>query len=57
MSLYSNLVSGGVSLTRVFELFDTTPEVVERSLTRSSVPAAERSNAATCRSPTTAIRS
>lgn len=38
MSLYSNLVSGGVSLTRVFELFDTTPEVVERTLTRASVP-------------------
>lgn len=37
MSLYSNLVSGGVSLTRVFELFDTTPEVVERTLTRASV--------------------
>ncbi len=38
MSLYSNLVSGGVSLTRVFELFDTTPEVVERALTRPSAP-------------------
>ena len=37
MSLYSNLVSGGVSLTRVFELFDTPPEVVERTLTRASV--------------------
>ncbi|MEO5922813.1 MAG: ABC transporter ATP-binding protein [Bryobacteraceae bacterium] len=38
MSLYSNLVSGGVSLTRVFELFDTNPEVIERSLTRPSAP-------------------
>ena len=32
MSLYTNLVSGGVSLTRVWELFDTRPEVVEYSL-------------------------
>ncbi len=31
MSLYTNLVSGGVSLARVFELFDTPPEVVERA--------------------------
>jgi ATP-binding cassette subfamily B protein len=38
MSLYSNLVSGGVSLTRVFELFDTMPEVVDRPLTSASVP-------------------
>ena len=38
MSLYSNLVSGGVSLTRVFELFDTKPEVAERSLTAASIP-------------------
>lgn len=38
MSLYSNLVSGGVSLTRVFELFDTTPEVVERPITTASLP-------------------
>jgi ATP-binding cassette, subfamily B, bacterial len=38
MSLYSNLVSGGVSLTRVFELFDTVPEVSERALTEASVP-------------------
>ncbi len=30
MSLYSNLVSGGVSLARVWELFDTPAEVVER---------------------------
>ncbi len=30
MSLYTNLVSGGVSLARVFELFDTPSEVVER---------------------------
>jgi ATP-binding cassette subfamily B protein len=30
MGLYSNLVSGGVSLTRVWELFDHQPEVVER---------------------------
>jgi ATP-binding cassette, subfamily B, bacterial len=30
MSLYSNLVAGGVSLARVWELFDTPPEVVAR---------------------------
>ncbi len=30
MSLYTNLVSGGVSLARVWELFDTPAEVVER---------------------------
>src|SRR5579863_4295484 len=30
MSLYTNLVSGGVSLSRVWELFDTTAEIVER---------------------------
>ncbi len=30
MSLYTNLVSGGVSLTRVWELFDTPAAVVER---------------------------
>lgn len=30
MSLYTNLVSGGVSLTRVWELFDTNAEIVER---------------------------
>src|SRR5579863_7040797 len=30
MSLYSNLVSGGVSLSRVWELFDTRAEIVER---------------------------
>jgi ATP-binding cassette, subfamily B, bacterial len=30
MSLYTNLVSGGVSLTRVWELFDTRPEITER---------------------------
>ncbi len=30
MSLYTNLVSGGVSLARVWELFDTPGEVVER---------------------------
>jgi ATP-binding cassette, subfamily B, bacterial len=30
MSLYTNLVSGGVSLTRVWELFDTPAEVLER---------------------------
>jgi ATP-binding cassette subfamily B protein len=28
MSLYTNLVSGGVSLTRVWELFDTQPDVL-----------------------------
>ncbi len=33
MSLYTNLVSGGVSLTRVWELFDTQPEIVERAKT------------------------
>ena len=33
MSLYTNLVSGGASLARVWELFDTPPEVAERSLT------------------------
>jgi ATP-binding cassette subfamily B protein len=33
MSLYTNLVSGGVSLTRVWELFDTKAEVVERAKT------------------------
>src|SRR5579885_1231026 len=31
MSLYTNLVSGGVSLARVWELFDTKPEIVERA--------------------------
>lgn len=31
MSLYTNLVSGGVSLTRVWELFDTKPDVLARS--------------------------
>lgn len=31
MSLYTNLVSGGVSLTRVWELFDTEPEIAERA--------------------------
>jgi ATP-binding cassette subfamily B protein len=30
MSLYTSLVSGGVSLSRVWELFDTAPAVVER---------------------------
>jgi ATP-binding cassette subfamily B protein len=30
MGLYTNLVSGGVSLTRVWELFDVAPEIVER---------------------------
>jgi ATP-binding cassette subfamily B protein len=30
MSLYTNLVSGGVSLSRVWELFDTRVEVVDR---------------------------
>lgn len=33
MSLYTNLVSGGVSLARVGELFDTRPEVTERAKT------------------------
>jgi ATP-binding cassette subfamily B protein len=31
MSLYSNLVSGGVSLSRVWELFDTRAEIVQRT--------------------------
>jgi ATP-binding cassette, subfamily B, bacterial len=30
MSLYSNLVTGGVSLSRVWELFDTHAEIVDR---------------------------
>lgn len=30
MGLYTNLVSGGVSLSRVWELFDTKAEIVER---------------------------
>jgi ATP-binding cassette subfamily B protein len=30
MSLYSNLVSGGVSLSRVWELFDTPAEIADR---------------------------
>jgi ATP-binding cassette, subfamily B, bacterial len=30
MTLYTNLVSGGVSLTRVWELFDTRAEVIEQ---------------------------
>ena len=30
MSLYSNLVSGGVSLSRVWELFDTRAEIADR---------------------------
>ena len=30
MGLYTNLVSGGVSLARVWELFDATAEIVER---------------------------
>jgi ATP-binding cassette subfamily B protein len=30
MSLYTNLVSGGVSLSRVWELFDTAAEITER---------------------------
>jgi ATP-binding cassette subfamily B protein len=33
MGLYTNLVSGGVSLARVFELFDTRPEIEERGKT------------------------
>src|ERR1035438_8351486 len=32
ISLYTNLVTGGVSLARVWELFDTPAEVVERPL-------------------------
>ena len=31
MSLYTNLVSGGVALSRVWELFDTKPEIVDRA--------------------------
>ncbi|HEX3743554.1 MAG TPA: ABC transporter ATP-binding protein [Bryobacteraceae bacterium] len=30
MSLYTNVISGGVSLSRVWELFDTPAEIVER---------------------------
>ena len=30
MSLYTNLVSGGVALSRVWELFDTKPEIQDR---------------------------
>jgi ATP-binding cassette subfamily B protein len=30
MSLYTNLVSGGVSLSRVWELFDTRAEIIDR---------------------------
>ena len=30
MGLYSNLVTGGVSLSRVWELFDTRAEIVDR---------------------------
>src|SRR5579863_8688616 len=30
MSLYTNLVSGGVALSRVWELFDTKPEISDR---------------------------
>jgi ATP-binding cassette subfamily B protein len=30
MSLYSNLVTGGVSLSRVWELFDTRAEIIDR---------------------------
>ncbi|HJZ99050.1 MAG TPA: ABC transporter ATP-binding protein [Candidatus Solibacter sp.] len=30
MGLYANLVSGGVSLARVWELFDVAPEIVDR---------------------------
>src|SRR5579863_3079185 len=39
MSLYTNLVSGGVSLARVWELFDTPAEVVERAGAVASVAA------------------
>jgi len=34
MSLYTNLVSGGASLTRVWELFDTPVEVTERAMAK-----------------------
>src|SRR5204862_4080030 len=30
MGLYTNLISGGVSLSRVWELFDTRAEIAER---------------------------
>jgi ATP-binding cassette subfamily B protein len=33
MGLYTNLVSGGVSLSRVWELFDVAPEIVDRPST------------------------
>jgi ATP-binding cassette, subfamily B, bacterial len=45
MSLYTNLISGGVSLTRVWELFDTAPEVVERP---GALPWQARSGALEC---------
>jgi ATP-binding cassette subfamily B protein len=35
MSLYTNLISGGVSLARVWELFDTPADVAERPHARS----------------------
>lgn len=35
MSLYGNLVSGGVSLSRVWELFDTRAEIIDRPGARS----------------------
>lgn len=35
MSLYTNLISGGVSLSRVWELFDTPADVVEKPHARS----------------------
>jgi ATP-binding cassette subfamily B protein len=39
MSLYTNLISGGVSLTRVWELFDTKPDVLVHAQPRP-LPAA-----------------
>ena len=46
LGMYTNLVSGGVSLARVWELFDTRPEVVERA---GAVPWKAASGALECR--------
>lgn len=49
MSLYTNLVSGGVSLGRVFELFDTKPEVTEAP---TAIPASSGPGDVDCREVT-----
>jgi ATP-binding cassette, subfamily B, bacterial len=46
MGMYTNLVSGGVSLARVWELFDTPPEVVEHA---GALPWTASSGAIECR--------